>query len=185
MQNPNELVFSNNSTFSLIYETYKRKMHAYGIAIGFCEYLCHDAAHDIFSTLFTSKIKLEDIENLEIYLMHSMKNRLFDIYKEEKRKHSIDYMDNTTNDYEEEQADKLIAEENRQLMKEQVDRLLNKLPPKHRKIILCRFNYNLKYNEIAVIMKMTPDAVKKQLYRSLKLIEQEAKPHTTRYYNTC
>ena len=184
MQNPNELVHSNNSTFSLIYETYKRKMHAYGIAIGFCEYLCHDAVHDIFSTLFTSKIKLEDIENLEIYLMHSMKNRLFDIYKEEKRKHSIDYMDNLTNYYEEGQADKLIAEENRQLMKEQVHRLLKKLPTKHRKMILCRFNYGLKYNEIAAIMNMTPDAVKKQIYRSLKLMKQEVEPYSTRYYNT-
>ena len=184
MQNSTELAHNNNSTFSLIYETYKRKMHAYGIAIGFCEYLCHDAVHDIFSTLYTSKKKLEDIENLEIYLMHSMKNRLFDIYKEEKKKHSIDYMDNLTNDYEEGVADKLIAEENRQLMKEQVDRLLKKLPPKHREIVLCRFNYNLKYNEIAVMMKMTPDAVKKQLYRSLKLMKEEVKPYSTRHYNT-
>ena len=112
-----------------------------------------------------------------------MKNRLFDIYKNEKRKHSIDYED-ITETTEEIFVDKLIAEENRRIMEKEVSRLLEKLPTKHRKIILCRFNYNLKYDEIAAIMEMTPDAVKKQLYRSLRLMKQQSKSNVTRYYNT-
>lgn len=175
---------SDNSIFSSIYKAYRSKMFAYGISIGFCEYLCHDAVHDVFSTLFISKKTLDHIENLETYLMKCMKNRLFDIYKNERRKHSIDY-DENTNSYEEGLIDKLIAEENRQMMEKEVDRLLRKLPSKHRKIIVCRFNNNLKYDEIATIMNMTSDAVKKQLYRSLKLMEQEVKPSLIRCYNTC
>ena len=179
-----KLAHSNNFTFSSIYETYNSKMYAYGIAIGFCQHICNDAVQDVFISLFNSKKTLEDIENLEIYLMRCMKNRLFDIYKDEKRKHSINYEDNIIN-YEEGFIDKLIAEENRQMMEKEVDRLLMKLPSKHRKIILFRYNHNLKYDKIANIMNMTTGAVKKQLYRSLKLMEQEAKPHSTRYYNTC
>lgn len=178
-----KLVNNNNSKLSLVYETYNRKMYAYGIAIGFCQHICNDAVHDVFITLYNSKKILTDIDNLEIYLLHCMKNRLFDIYKNQKRRCCIDYDDNT-NSCDDCFLDKFIAEENRQLMEKKVDRLLKKIPPKHRKIILCRFNYDLKYTEIAVIMNMTPDAVKKQLYRSLKLMEQSAKSDPTRYYNT-
>lgn len=174
---------NNNSAFSTIYRTYNRKMYAYGVSIGFCEYLCRDAVHDVFSSLLISKKALDNIENLETYLIRCMKNRLFDIYKNEKRKQTIDYGE-ITEDNEEIFVDKLIAEENRLMMEKEVNRLLKKLPSKHRKIILCRFNYNLQFDEIASIMNMTSDAVKKQLYRSLKLMEEEIKSTSTKYYNT-
>lgn len=182
MQNSQELSSSNNTAFSLLYNTYHKKMYAYGIAMGFCQHICNDAVHDVFSSLYFSKKTLDHIENLEIYLMRSMKNRLFDIYKEERRKHSVDY-ECCLNNNEEGIVDKLIAEENNRLMKEEVSRLLKKLPPKHRQIILFRFNHNLKYNEIATIMGMTSDAVKKQMYRILKLLEQEIRSTPTCYYN--
>lgn len=175
---------SNNSTFSSIYSAYYRKMYAYGISIGFCQHICNDAIQDVFSSLLMSKKTIDNIENLETYLIRCMKNRLFDIYKNEKRKQTIDYED-ITEDNEEIFIDKLIAEENRLMMEKEVKRLLKMLPSKHRKIIICRFNYNLKHDEIASIMNMTSDAVKKQLYRSLKLMGEEIKSTTTKYYNTC
>ncbi len=175
---------SNNSTFSSIYSAYYRKMYAYGISIGFCQHICNDAIQDVFSSLLMSKKTIDHIEDLETYLIRCMKNRLFDIYKNERRKHTVHNEDITDNN-EEIFVDKLIAEENRQIMEKEVSRLLEKLPTKHRKIILCRFNYNLKFNEIASIMNMSPDAVKKQLYRSIKLMEQEAKSNLVNYYNTC
>ena len=175
---------ADNSTLSLIYSKYYKKMYTYGLAIGFCKHICNDAAQDVFCTICYSRNKLKSVENIESYLLHCMKNRLFDIYKDEKRKRYTDYDDNTNNS-EEFFLDKLIAEENRKIIEKKVDRLLRKLPPKHQKIVLCRFNHNLKYNEIAIIMNMTPDATKKQMYRSLKLMEQEAKSESIEYYNTC
>ena len=173
---------ADNSTLSLIYSKYYKKMYTYGLAIGFCKHICNDAAQDVFCTICYSRNKLKSVENIESYLLHCMKNRLFDIYKEERRKHSVDY-ECCLNNNEEGIVDKLIAEENNRLMKEEVSRLLKKLPPKHRQIILFRFNHNLKYNEIATIMGMTSDAVKKQMYRILKLLEQEIRSTPTSYYN--
>lgn len=175
---------SKSSTFSTIYKTYSRKMYVYGISIGFCEYLCHDAVHDVFSSLLISKKTLEHIENLETYLLNCMKNRLFDIYRNEKSKHTIDNEEIMENN-EEMFFDKLIAQENNDLMKSEVNRLLLKLPQKHRKIILFRFNHNLKFDEIAVVMHMSPEAVKKQLYRSLKMMRQEIKSNISNCYNFC
>lgn len=172
----------NKIIFSSIYKSYSRKMYDYGISIGFCQYLCHDAVHDVFCTLFISNKKLDNIENLEGYLLQCMKNRLFDIYKNERRKHMID-VDEVAKHYDEEEfIDKIIMQENKKLMEKEVNRLLQKLPPKHRKIILCRFNHNLKFDEIAMVMHMTTDAVKKQLYRSLKMMEKEAVENISNCY---
>lgn len=158
-------------------------MYAYGIAIGFCEHICKDAVQDVFCAICNSRNKLESVVNIESYLLHCMKNRLFDIYRNEKRMCCIDY-DDISSSCEEFFLDQLIALENRHMMEKEVNRLLQKLPPKHRTIILCRFNNNLKYAEIASIMNMTSDAVKKQLYRSLKLMEQDIKPNISNYYIT-
>ena len=49
-----------------------------------------------------------------------MKNRLFDIYNDEKKKHCICCEDNTKK-IEENLFDEIIAKENNQLMKKEVD----------------------------------------------------------------
>lgn len=175
---------NNSSTFSSIYNTFSKKMYAYGISIGFCQYLCHDAVHDVFYNLFVSNNKLDDVENLERYLLHCMKNRLFDMYRNEKRKLLMDDEEVAKQYAEEGFIDKIIAQENSELMEKEVNRLLQKLPTRHRKIILCRYNYNLKFDEIAEVMDMNADAVKKQLYRSLKLLSQEGRTYAPSYYNT-
>ena len=175
---------TNNSAFSSIYNAYYSKMYAYGIAIGFCEHICKDAVQDVFCTIYANKEKLEQVDNVEAYLLHCLKNRLFDIYRNEKRKLLIDEEEVAKQYAEEGFMDKIIAEENSELMEKEVNRLLQKLPTRHRKIILCRYNYNLKFDEIAEVMNMNADAVKKQLYRSLKLLSQEGKTYTSSYYNT-
>ena len=172
MQRSTELINGNNSVFSLLYETHFKNLCAYGISIGFCEQLCKDAIHDVFCTICYSNKNLDHVENIESYLLKSLKNRLFDIYKERKKMNCISY-DNMIVDQDMDSMGKMIHEENQLLIKEEVDRLLMKLNPKQRKIIICRFQLNLKFDEIAVIMDMTTDAVKKQLYRSLKSMEVE------------
>ena len=103
-----------------------------------------------------------------------MRNKLFDIYNDDKKRRCICY-DYSINNFEENLFDEIIAKENKLLMRSEIDRLLKKLSPKHRKIILYRYDFNLNFNEIAAIMNMTPGAIKKQLYRSLKLMRHESK----------
>ena len=167
-----DLLSVNNSDFSLLYETYFKKLCAYGITIGFCEQLCKDAIHDVFCTLWHSNKKMDHVENIEPYLFHCLKNRLFDIYKERKRISCIS-CDNLIVEAEEDSIGKMIEEENEMFIKMEVQRLLSKLKPNQRKVIYCRFQHNLKFDDIARIMDMSPCAVKKLLYRSLKSMRQQ------------
>lgn len=159
---------------NLIYNKYYKKMYAYGIAIGFCEHDCKDAVQDVFCTICHSEKKIKNVENIEVYLLQCMKNKLYDIYNDDKKRRCICY-DNSINNFEQNLSDEIIAKENKLLMRNEIDRLLKKLSPKHRKIVVCRYDLNLNFNEIAAIMNMTPGAVKKQLYRSLKLMRQKSK----------
>ena len=174
MQNTNELVCDKDTGFSLIYKTYHKRMHAYGIAIGFCKYLCSDAIQDVFCALYVNQEKLEQVENVEAYLLHCLKNRLFDMYKDQKRMNCTGYNDLII-DQDVDSIGKIINEENELLRNEEIARLLKKLNPKQRTIIYSRFHHNLKFNEIAVLVDMSPDAVKKLLYRTLKTMKRECR----------
>ena len=162
---------TKSSTFSSIYTTYYKKMYAYGIALGFCENLCKDAVHDVFCTVYNSVKPLDYVENIESYLLKSLKNRLFDIYKEQKKICCTCYDDQLV-DKDVDLIGTIINEENQLQKKEVVEKLLKNLKPKQRKIIYCRFHHNLKFDEIAVVMDMSTDAVKKMLYRSLRQMGQ-------------
>ncbi len=82
--------------------------------------------------------------------------------------------DNLIIDQEADSIDKIINEENELLVNKEIERLLKKLKPKQRKVVYCRFQHNLKFNEIGVLMDMKPDAVKKLLYRTLKTMRQKS-----------
>lgn len=174
-----KFIEGNNDALALIYETYYKRMCAYGIAIGFCEYICKDAAQDVFCAICDSKGKLEHVDNVESYLLHCMKNRLFDIHNAEQKIICIS-CDNLIVDQEANLIGKIINAEKQLLIKEELGRLYIKLNPKQKKVLFCRYFHNLKFKEIAVIMNMSPTAVKSLLYRTLKIMKQESEASSTR-----
>ena len=113
-----------------------------------------------------------------------MKNIIFDIYKEKKKINCIN-CENLSIDLEDDLIDTIINEENQLMMNNEVDRLLKKLKPNQRKVVYCRFHHNLKFNEIGVLMDMSPDAAKKLLYRTLKVMRQEgeASPRACNFFS--
>ena len=138
-----EFIDGNDTSFSLIYDVYHKRMIAYGIAIGFCEHLCKDAVQDVFYTICHSRKKLGHVENVESYLLHCLKNRLFDIYKIRKNTECL-CSENSIIDQDTDSIGKIINEENQLLIKGEIERLFKKLKPEQKKVIYCRFYHNLK-----------------------------------------
>lgn len=64
--------------------------------------------------------------------------------------------------------EKIIDEEKEIQLKNKLTNLIKTLPPKQRRIIHYRYQLDLNYSEIAEIMNLSTDAVKKNLYRALK-----------------
>lgn len=164
----------DNSAFSLIYKNFFKELYAYGLRLGFNEEMCKDAIHDVFYKVFISKKQLTNVENIEFYLLHSLKNRLFDLYREEKAIDSFSH-DEVVRDNSETIIEQIIKNEVEVQMKDTVNLLLQRLTLKQRKVIHYKYVLNLKYGEIAIIMDITPDAVKKMLRRALNTMRDDNK----------
>ena len=164
----------DNSAFSLIYKDFFERLYAYGLKLGFNEEVCKDAIHDVFLSVYTSRKKLTHIESIEFYLFHCLKNRLFEMYRKDKTTDNLNH-DEIILDSGDIITDQIIKNEIELQMKNTVDLLLKRLTQKQRKVIHYKYVLNLKYNEIAIIMDISPDAVKKMLRRALDAMRIDSK----------
>jgi len=170
----NNFLDGDNSAFSLIYKELFEKLYAYGLKLGFNEEVCKDAIQDVFYTIFTSRKKLNHVENIEFYLFRCVKNRLFDQYSKEVMTDILNH-DELILDSNEIIIEQIIKNEAEMQMKNTVNLLFKKLTRKQRKVIHYKYALNLTYNEIAIIMDISPDAVKKMVRRALDAMRNDDK----------
>lgn len=160
-------------SFSELYHAYFNELFAYALKIGFDEETCKDAIQDIFFKIYVSKSKLRHIQNIEFYLLHCLKNRLFDIYNKESKISEINYNDIITEN-DSNIIERIIKEERELQIENEIIQLLKILPPKQRKIIKYHYQLNLSHTEIGELLDLSPEAVKKSIYRSLKKMKEKS-----------
>ncbi len=165
----------DDSSFSELYSKYFNELLSYGFKIGFDTEQCKDAIQDLFFKIYASKDKLGHIRNIEFYLLHSLKNRLFDMYHKEIRINRINYEEIILKDSDD-IIERLIDNEDQGLIKSKIAQSLKTLRPKQRKIIYYHYHLNISHEEIGILLEMTPDAVKKSIYRSLKKMRENTPP---------
>lgn len=162
----------DRSSFSEIYFANFNQLLAYGRRIGFDDDTCKDAIQDLFYTIYISGNKLKHIEHIDFYLIQSLKNALFERYNKERRMQQFNLQEVEPKEEEENCIDLMILEENRIEREKEIQQLLTTLSAKQRKIIQYRYLMNLSDTEIAALMRMTPDAVKKNIYRALRKMKE-------------
>ncbi|SFK47964.1 RNA polymerase sigma factor, sigma-70 family [Porphyromonadaceae bacterium KH3CP3RA] len=162
-----EFLQGDEKAFSSLYRSYFNELFAYGLKIGFDEEVCKDAIQDVFYRIYISRNQLTHIRNIESYLLHCLKNRLFDIHNLETKINHINYNDIIL-ESENSVVEKIIEEETELQWESKIKQSLKTLPPKQRKIIYYHYQLNLSFDEIAALLDMTPEAVKKSTYRALQ-----------------
>lgn len=166
-----EFLQGNEDAFSELYCSYFNELYAYGLKIGFDEEICKDAIQDVFYKIYISHQQLTHIENIEYYLLHCLKNRLFDIHNLETKISYINYND-TILESESNVIERIIEKETELQKENKIKQSLKALPPKQRKIIYYHYQLNLSFNEIATLLEMNPEAVKKSTYRALQKMRE-------------
>lgn len=160
-------IAGDDQSFAILYHAYFSELFAYALKLGFDKETCKDAIQDLFFKIYVSKNDLTHIRNIEFYLIRSLKNRLFDMHNNEHKIQEINYQDILVEN-EKNIVEKIIDQEKETALKHKISHLLKNLPPRQRKIIHYRYQFNLTYAEIGEIMHLSADAVKKNLYRALK-----------------
>jgi RNA polymerase sigma factor (sigma-70 family) len=159
--------FSSGDRFAFeeIYTEYIDILFSYGSKMTQDKELIQDSIQDLFIDLYRYKINVRIPESFEFYLFKSLK-RL--ILKKLKKKNKIREMENKeffayelTFDFEEDYLEK----ESEKLKLVVLQEILNGLSRNSRELLFYKFNSNLTYKEIAKLVEMNPDAVKKKIYR--------------------
>lgn len=171
-------IAGDDQSFAVLYHAYFSVLFAYALKLGFNKETCKDAIQDVFFKIYVSRNKLTHIQQIEFYLIRSLKNRLFDLHYDEQKIQDIDYHDIFVEN-ERNIVEQMIDEEKEVQLKQELTNLLQNLPPRQRKIVHYRYQFNLSYAEIGEIMHLSADAVKKNLYRALKKMKDTSTTHSS------
>ncbi|HZH73999.1 MAG TPA: sigma-70 family RNA polymerase sigma factor [Mariniphaga sp.] len=168
-----KFIEGDKEAFSFFYEFYINDLYAYGISLGGEKEVVKDAIQDIFLKVYFEEKKYSSVDHFKYFLLKSLKNRLYNFYKSKAVSSTTDISEEVLNfSITTTVLDKIIEEEDRVIIKQQVDDLLLKLTSRQKEAIYLRYIQELEYEEIAEIMDITPHAARKLISRSMKRLRE-------------
>lgn len=164
----------DEDAFATIYTLTADDLRAYGLGLGGDDDTCKDVIHDLFYHLYVRRRSLQDVENIWSYLFRAFRNRLLNAHKKSAR--FLD-MEQGTQPFSVEVSvlDTLIDAEERERLKRIVEELLAELTPRQREAVYLRYMQNLDYGEIAKLLDMNVESVRKLVYRAMVSLRRKAK----------
>src|SRR5690554_2341045 len=168
-----KFIEGDKEAFSFFYEFYINDLYAYGISLGGEKEVVKDAIQDIFLKVYFEEKKYSSVDHFKYFLLKSLKNRLYNFYKSKAVSSTTDISEEVLNfSITTTVLDKIIEEEDRVIIKQQVDDLLLKLTSRQKEAMYLRYIQELEYEEIAEILDITPHATRKLISRSMKRLRE-------------
>jgi len=160
----------DQEAFAVLYNQHIEKLYSYGTKICKDEDLVKDALQELFLELFIKRGKIKVApENLKFYLLLALKRNLIKKLQSNRKmihgfNEDIDFEPQYSIEFQ------LIEQEKDQEINRKVMNALNQLPAKQKEAVYLRFNESLEYSEIAGILEITVESVRKQVHRALKTV---------------
>ena len=162
----------DKEAFAFLYNLHVDELYCYGTKLSMNKELVKDAIQEVFLDLYLKREKNKtNPENLKYYLILSLKRNLI---KKLKRLRKLVHDETNELLFEPEYSvEKTIIDRELSVdVKRRASNALNQLPPKQKEALYLRFNESLEYNEIAEILNISIESVRKQVYRALKTIRE-------------
>ena len=162
----------DKEAFAILYNLHVDALYSYGTKLCKDEDAVKDSLQELFLELFLNREKIKiSPENLRYYLLLALKRNL--IKKNEsgrKFRHSF----NESIDFEPEYSieSQIVEQEKDTEINQKVMDALRRLPAKQKEAVYLRFNESLNYDEIAGILNIDVESVRKQVCRALKTIRE-------------
>jgi len=164
----------NKEAFAVFYNLHIDRVYRYGMKICHDESLVKDTIQEIFLDLYLKrKSNKTTPENLRFYLFLAVKRSLIKKIKYNRRIDRCEISDKNTSVIDFGVECQLIKDEKDKERRERVVNALNKLPPKQKEVVYLRFNEGMNYNNIAKILEINIESVRKHIYRALKEMKEE------------
>ena len=163
----------DKEAFAILYNLHIDRLYQYGLKISNDEDTIKDAIQEVFLDLYLKRRSNQTTpENLKFYLLLALKRNLIKKLKTKRRFDGGKISDGKFSDMEFNPEYQIIEIEQDEETRHKVVEALNQLPDRQKEVIYLRFNEALDYPEIALILGITIESVRKQVYRALKTVRE-------------
>jgi len=173
------------NAFQLIYDGFLPNLYSYGskLAPGF--ELLDDCIQELFLELYTHRKNLNTPDNLEYYLLKSIRRIIFHKINKENRFINLEKENLTKSFLFELELDNYENEDFQEEKLELVKFALSELNTSQREILYLKFYNNLSYIEIGEILGVRPDSAKKQIYRIIERLRSDLSSRILNLFSVC
>jgi RNA polymerase sigma factor (sigma-70 family) len=160
-----------------LYKVYMHDLFLYALNLGFDRETAMDAIHDVFCKICMDKKVLDEVTHVRFYLLRTLKNRLFDLYKLKKEisglsletmAKEIPFTIHVTIE------DIMIENEEQEKNRSKVEQLLKNLTDRQREIIYLRYTLECDYEEMAQLMHITVPTCRKFFHKVLSKLRRNS-----------
>lgn len=164
----------DKEAFAIFYNLHIDRLYSYGKSLCNDDDTVKDSIQEVFLDLYLKRAKNPTTpENLKYYLLLALKRNLIKKLKAGRRFDEGGIQNNKVKvDLEFSVEYQFIEKEQDQELRNKLMNALNQLPEKQKEAIYLRFNERMEYPEIAVILGITIESVRKQVYRALKTVRE-------------
>lgn len=161
------------SNYKILYEKYLNQMYSYGMAFGLEEDILYDFIHDVFLHLFEHQNELGDQKYAKYYLFKCLKNRILLYKRQEVNMEFVEDINDIPFAVVTSGLDIIEEKEEQKELTRQIDGMMRCLTNRQREAVYLRFMQELEYDEIAIILQLTPKGTRKLVYRAIDRIREQ------------
>jgi RNA polymerase sigma factor (sigma-70 family) len=169
----NSFLAGDDEAFGLLYTMYVNQLYDYGLHFTSDSEWVKDCLQDLFMRLYTHRKRLPAVEHVKVYLYHSLKNRLFNMFKKEIDCCRLEAVDPVFH-VELSAESQLIESERLYEQKKRIALMMENLTPRQREVLYYRFVEELSFEEICRLMQMNYQSARNLLHRTVQKIRSEA-----------
>jgi RNA polymerase sigma factor (sigma-70 family) len=163
----------DKEAFATFYNLHVDRLYHYGQTLCNDDDTVKDAIQEVFLDLYLKRAKNRTThENLKYYLLLALKRNLIKKLKSKRRFEGEEISEDKFSELEFSPEYKLIEFENNEELRLKLSKALDDLPSKQKEAVYLRFNEAMEYPEIADILGITIESVRKQVYRALKTVRK-------------
>lgn len=161
----------DKESFAEIYNLFIDDLFRYGTKLSQDEELVKDAIQEVFMDLYVNRKSKKELDsNLKFWLILALKRNLIRKLQKSRKNENRIILDSDLFETQYNFEEQLIREEAHSEVFEKVRNAMEKLPPKQKEAIYLRYNQSLEYEQIAGMLEISVESVRKQVYRAIKTV---------------
>lgn len=170
-----QLIADDQNAFSMLFEKYLSPLVSYGKTLMPSHEKVKDCVQDVFVDIWLYRHSLSEDVVVKAYLFSSVRKRIARLYERDRIFRQATSLEDLEFSVRFSIEHQLISDETMELEVQQLNQLLNALPPRQKETLYLRYHQGLSLEQIAEILDINHQSVKNLLQRAILHLRKEWK----------